>query len=687
MSTEEQNNENLQDSGNSMEVARKLIEAVKKQFEEENAKILEFKKEMYRENDFKLSRFAFYDGPNYYLDRKAMVFNIFIAPIGDTVEYYKQKIAESIPAIAESEAALMADLFAETLLHVMKMDIDLYINHYNILDDGDEYIIAMEYLDDKVAKEAAYLVSDWFYAISKDDEDFDFNKSWLAVQAMFDKSLFGGPTIYSLYEAGLKRDIPIIYLFEENQFQWGYGKKQLRGRSTTFHNDGIKDTEMTTFKDMCGDFLDMCGFPTPKGFTVYTEEEAVEAAAEIGFPCVVKPVNGHKGEGVSTRIMSDQEVRLAFRKIIQIGENNDVAFQGILVQTMVYGTDHRLLAVGGKFAAALQRVPAFIEGDGGHTIKELIQMENSKLIRLDNARSPLCKINIDDDLIEFLSQQKKSLTEIPAQGEVITLRKVANISAGGVSYNVTEKIHPENIKLVEDIASYLSVRNLGIDVLAADISKSWKEGNFGIIEINAGPGVFMHLAPAYGGSIDVPAMIIMSHFKDAQNARIPIIATNGLSKNVTDFLNAKIHEIDPHASFGYLTDEGVIFDGVPFHNNPDHIQNEKIILRKPQVSIALFTETSDSIFDYGLLFRGADLIILDEATAAEEYVLSDQLLPNSPMIEIKESHIELIVNNEVQESAQFANDEEKDQLIKQYCERHLADIMHRYGDVEKLHAY
>lgn len=687
MSAEEQNNENLQDPGNSMDVARKLIEAVKKQFEEENAKILEYKKEMYRENDFKLSRFAFYDGPNYYLDRKAMVFNIFIAPIGDTVEYYKSKIAEGIPAMAESEAEFMVDLFTETLLHVMKMDIDLYINHYKILDDGEEYIIAMEYLDDQVAKEAAYLVSDWFYAISKDDEEFDFKKEWIAVQNMFDKSLFGGPTIYSLYEAGLKRDIPIIYLYEENQFQWGYGKKQLRGRSTTFHNDGIKDTEMTTFKDMCGDFLDMCGFPTPKGFTVHTEEEAVEAAEEIGFPCVVKPVNGHKGEGVTTRIMSEQEVRLAFRKIIQIGENNDVPFQGTLVQTMVYGTDHRLLAVGGKFAAALQRVPAFIEGDGGHTIKELIQMENSKIIRLDNARSPLCKINIDDDLIEYLSQQKKSLTEIPSQGEVITLRKVANISAGGVSYNVTEKIHPDNIKLVEDIASYLAVRDLGIDALAEDISKSWREGNFGIIEINAGPGVFMHLAPAYGGSIDVPGMIIMSHFKDPNNARIPIIAINKTSKSLTDHINYRVHEIDPNASFGFQNEEGVFFDGVFFHNNPNHIQNQKMILRKPQVDIALFTETSDSIFDFGLLYYGTDLVILDNPTAAEEYVLTDQLLPNSALIEVKENHVELVMDGEVKESAQFANDEEKDNVIKRFIDMKLGEIMQRYGDVEKLHAY
>lgn len=687
MSTDENNKENFEYSDTSMEAARKLIEAVKKQFEEENAKILEYKKEMYRQNDFKLSRFAFYDGPNYYLDRKAMVFNIFIAPIGDTVEYYKKKVAEVIPELANSNAEYMVDLFAETLLHVMKMDIDLYINHYNILDDKDEYIIAMEYLDAKVAKKAAYLVSDWFYAIGNDDDKFDFAKKWSELQEEFDKTLFGGPTLYSLYEAGLKRDIPIIYLYEENQFQWGYGKKQLRGRSTTFHNDGIKDTELTTYKDMCGEFLEMCGFPTPKGYTVYTEEDAVTAAEKIGFPCVVKPVNGHKGEGVFTRIMSEQEVRFAFRKIVEIGENHDVPFMGVLVQTMIYGTDHRLLAVNGKFAAALQRVPAFVEGDGDHTIKELIDIENSKTIRLDNARSPLCKIKIDDDLIQYLGQQKKSLTTVPEQGEIVTLRKVANISAGGVSYNVSEKIHPDNIKLVEDIASYFHVRNLGIDVLAEDISKSWKDGNFGIIEINAGPGVFMHLAPAYGGSIDVPGMIIMSHFGEAKNARIPIIATNGVSKEITNHINFKIHEIDPDAEFGCLTEEGVFFNGVYFHNNPDHIQNQKIILRKPQVSVAMFTETTDSIFDFGLLYRGADMVILDNPTSAEEYVLTDQLMEGSILIEVKENHIELIIDNEVKESEQFASDEEKDNVIKKFIDMHINEIMHKYGDIVKLHAY
>jgi cyanophycin synthetase len=164
----------------------------------------------------------------------------------------------------------------------------------------------------------------------------------------------------------------------------------------------------------------------------------------------------------------------------------------------------------------------------------LIEKENAKEIRLDNARSPLCKIKIDDNLKDFLALQNKDLTYIPDAGEKITLRRVANISAGGVSINVTSKIHPDNVKLVENIARYFKVKCLGIDVLAQDISKSWREGNFGIIEINAGPGVFMHLAPAYGGSIDVPKHIMLSHFDTQTKGRIPIIAGNFIPQQMME---------------------------------------------------------------------------------------------------------------------------------------------------------
>lgn len=665
------------DKDRSIDAAKQLIEAVRKQFEIENEKIYKYRTEIFKEKDFKPRKFYTYNGPSFYLDRQALVFNIFIAPEGDTVEFYKEKIVKHFPQLEAVDTPFVIYLFAETLMQVLKMEIDLFIGKYSISSDGDEYVVAVEYLDKDIAEEAVYLVSDWFRAMNNDIV-FDFGKEFAKLQAQFDKTLFGGPTLYSLIEAGVKLDIPVVYLFEENQFMWGYGKKQLRGRSTTFHTDGIKDTEFTMYKDMVGDFLEMCGFPTPQGKNCFEEEEVVAEALKLGFPVVVKPVAGHKGQGVTTNIESESEVRVAFNKIVKAAKEEGVNFDGALVQKQIYGTDHRLVSVAGKFVAALERVAAYVDGDGTSTIEKLINVENAKIIRLDNARSPLCKIKIDENLIDFLKLQQLTLNSVPAEGQRITLRRVANISAGGVSINVTDNIHPLNIKMVEDIASYFNVKALGIDVLAEDISKPWTEGNFGIIEINAGPGVFMHLAPAYGGSIDVPRHMIVSHFKNGDNGRIPIIAANTVRLGLAESINNKLHDINNDIFFGCLTEEGVFFNGAYFHNNPEHDQNVKMILRHPKVDFAMFKHNKHDIYDFGLLHQGADIVILDNADYAEEVTLKEQLMPAGIVVEIIENEIKLYRNNEELQTLYADNEDDCDSKVLELIAPFLPEIIAKY---------
>lgn len=671
---EENNNVNNDES---LEAAKQLISAVKQQFEEENEKLRKYRDEFFRKNDFSVTKFYAYTGPNYYLDRKGLVFNIFIAPEGETVDFFKTEIIKQILSIEHAETPFVIDLFAKVLIHTLKMDIDLFINHYSIGHDGDEYVVAVEYLDKYIAEDAVCLVSDWFRAI-QGGKKFNFAAEFIKLQANFDKTIFGGPTIYSLVEAGLKAEIPVFYLFEENEFQWGYGKKQLRGRSTTFSTDGIKDTEFTMFKDLVGDFLMMCGFPTPTGTNCFTEEDALKEALKLGFPVVVKPVAGHKGQGVTTGIESEEEVRKAFNKIVESAKAEGVIFEGALVQQQVYGTDHRLLSIDGKFVAALERVPAYVDGDGENTIEKLIAIENNLEIRLDNARSPLCKIKTDDNLIDFLKLQNISLDYIPKQDEKIVLRRVANISAGGVSINVTANLHPDNVQLVEDIASYFNVKCLGIDVLAADISKSWRDGNFGIIEINAGPGVFMHLAPAYGGSINVPEKIMNSHFIKPNYGRIPIIATNKISETLISRINDKLHEIKKDLFFGYLNEKGVHFNGRYFYNNDEHDQNVKIILRNPKVEFALFTHTKDDIYDFGILHKGADISIADDAEFAEAKVLKEQVLPDGLFIDVINNEINIWENNQILLTEIFETPENKDDIIMRFLEDRLSSLVYKY---------
>lgn len=615
--------------------------------------------------DFKVSKFKYYTGPNYYLNNAGMVFNLYVDPEGNKVDFYEERVLEKLPQLAEVYPNSVVDLFAKVCIQILKMDINLYINNYSVMEDNEEFAIAVECLvaeeaDKYVVEDSVYFVSEWFNAINE-DKYFNFEERFLQLQDDFDRTLFGGPTLYSLIEGGLKRGIPVNYLYEENEFQWGYGKKQIRGRSTTFHVDGIKDTEFTMFKDMCSNFLEMCGFPVPTGKNCFTEDEVVEEAERLEYPVVVKPVAGHKGQGVTTGIETATAAKVAFQNILKYSKEHGVNFDGAIVQKQIYGTDHRLLAVGGKFAAALQRVPAYVVGDGKHTIEELIEIENDKEVRLDNARSPLCKINIDEDLMEFLKLQSRSLNDVPKEGERIELRRVANISAGGVSINVTDKIHPDNKKLVEDIAKYFTVTCLGIDVLAKDISQSWREGSFGIIEINAGPGVFMHLAPAIGGSVDVPGMIMRSHFPQKRSERIPIITGNKVSLEFCQSVYEKLKEIKEDIQFGSLTDEGIYFNGEYFYKNPEHDANVKIILRDPTLEFAMFNHTKDQIFDYGIWHEGADIVILEEPHYAEESLLEKQLLADAYLIFVTKNKIKVYQGNELTETYPLVETEATDE--------------------------
>ncbi|MCX7970668.1 MAG: cyanophycin synthetase [Negativicutes bacterium] len=627
--------------------------------------------------DFSVSKFCVYSGPNYYLGCRAVVFNLYVDPDGPGVDFYEPEVLKHFPQLGEDLPSRVSSLFVDVLIQVLKMDLDLYLSRYAVSRDGDELVVAVEYLDDKIAEEAIYLVSDWFKAMNASDSSFDFAGQYARLQADFDKTMFGGPTLYSLIEGGLKRGIPVNYLYEENQFQWGYGCRQVRGRSTTFHVDSIKDTEFTMYKDIVKDFLLMCGFPTPVGKNCYSEDDVVAEAEKLGFPVVCKPLAGHKGQGVTTGIESVEELKRAFHNILKGHEESGTPFEGAIVEQQIYGTDHRLLAVGGKFVAALERVPAYVDGDGVSTIAELIARDNEREVRADTPRSPLCKIKIDDNMIDFLRLQNLTIDSVPAVGQRVELRRVANISAGGVSINVTDRIHPLNVKLVEDIAKYFKVTCLGIDVLAKDISQPWTAGNFGIIEINAGPGVFMHLAPAIGQPIDVPGRIMAHHFPSPHLSRIPIIAGNCLSDQFCGKLYELVAGLDDKMEFAALTDSGLYFNNQFFCKNKAHDQNVKIALRNPELKFAAFNHDKDSIFDYGIYHEGADIVILDHPHYAEE-IMARQVLPGGYVVEINDNEIILYRDDEELKVVAYDLPGEKVDLVLSVIGPLLPEIYARY---------
>jgi len=594
--------------------------------------------------DFILSRFKTYSGPSYYLDEQAIVFDLELTDSVPEVKFFLDEIGSKFPKILEKEITSVPVMFAELVIQIQQLDMNLFSRKYGIFEREDYTTIAIQYLDDVITEEAIWFAVDWCHDIM-DGAEFPFDERFAKLSKRFDRTLYGGPTLYHILEAAYLNNIPTFYIYNENVFQMGYGKYQRRGRSTTVHTDSIKDTEFTMNKDMVKEFLLDFNFPTPKGKLCYKVEEAIAQAEELGYPVVVKPLAGHKGQGVHTNLMNSDGVVNAFTLLeSQIEEGKD--WDGALVEKQVIGTDHRLLTVGGKFAAALERVPAYAEGDGEHTIKELIEIDNATEVRLDNARSPLCKIKIDKDLIDFISAQDLTLESIPKKGERITLRRVANISAGGVSINVTDKIHPKNIELAEDIAKYLCVTCLGIDLLAEDISKPWTESPTAIIEINAGPGVFMHLAPAIGGSINVPDKIMKYWFDGTPSGRIPILATNRLSDKLASVLvdNALAKGNKEVAS--YTNHTGLSFNNRFIAKKDEYSVNIKNALRNPWLDCAIFECTEDNILDYGMFFKGADIVVLDDPSGTEE-VLIDGVIEGGILIETGPRRKEIIVSKRV----------------------------------------
>lgn len=626
--------------------------------------------------DFTVHKFAFFSGPNYYLDRKAMVFNLFLDPDAPHLEYYLEQVHQKFPQLTPEPGDKVVDLFTRTLLLVLKMDIDLYLNAYDISRDGEEYVIAIEYHTEQVAEDAAHMVSEWFQALN-DQKPFNFQDAFAQLQEDYDRTVYGGPTIYALVEKALLTGIPVNYLYEENQFQWGYGKNQVRGRSTTLHTDSIKDTEFTTYKDMVKDFLLMCGLPTPAGSSFYTVDGAVEEAQRLGFPVVVKPVSGHKGEGVSTGLKSDGAVARAFKQLQGAAVEEGVHFEGALVEKEIMGTDHRLLVVGGDFAAAVQRVAAYVVGDGQRSIKALINIENATKARRDNARSPLSKIYMDDDLVDFISNQGLSLGSVPGEGETITLKRVANLSAGGVSIDVTQKVHPDNVRMAENIARFFDLCCLGIDVISADIGESWQKGRLGIIEINAGPGIFMHVRPARGESIDVPGKILQTSFPRPEAARIPIIAGNCLTTGLCHRIYESCFELSPQLEIGALTPEGIFFNGGFMVHNQAHDLNVKILLRNQKLDLAIIHHSQDDILDYGTYHQGADLVILKAPRFAEK-ILARDLLPGGYLIQITAQEIGLWQDGQVLDTQPLAESATMEGTLAAMVKPLLPELLDRY---------
>ena len=576
-----------------------------------------------RQNDaFDIFNLKHYIGPNPYLETAAIVFDFALTghlqPL--PLAQYVSQIGQYYPHIGDEAYDSIVYLLARTIVEVGKLDMDLYLEQWNLTPDQDFVRVSVQTIHGRSQRAVIYTVWDWFEAITQ-GEEFNLAARVEEIQEIFRRSVYGGPTVYTLLRTAHEKNIPTFYLWNEGLMQYGYGKNQVRGIATTFDGDSHLDSDFTTQKDDCKAFLETLGFPVPKGEIVVSEAEALAVAEQIGYPVAVKPVVGHKGIGVTADVQNPEELAFAFGKALAaIAPDQAIA---IIVEKSIRGVDFRILCVNGRFVAATERRPASVVGNGQSTVAELIERENRTTARLDTPTSPLGKIQTDEPMLVYLRDQGLSLESVIESDQRVYLRKVANLSSGGLSIDATRTVHPDNVVLAQDIAQYFRLTCLGIDVISPNLATSWKAGNFGIIEINAAPGISMHLRPAVGQSVDVSSRILETFLKFSFDARIPIITFNRISVGELQQTIDHILLQRPDWTIGAVCREAILINRAVKILNPKYNSNVKNLLRNPKLDLLIAEYESDILETEGMFYFGSNMVVLDNPSEIERMLLRD----------------------------------------------------------------
>lgn len=441
-------------------------------------------------------------------------------------------------------------------------------------------------------------------------EPFDIHAELERLLALADSYRLG-PSTAAIVAAARARDIPVMRLTPADSLvQLGYGIYQKRIRASETSNTSSIAVELCQEKSLTNRMLRAVGVPVPDGAVATNADAAWAIAQQIGLPVVVKPADSNQGKGVSTNVTNEDAVRTAFAIAHAHSPN-------VLVERHINGDDYRLLVVNGEMVvAAARRDPARVVGDGQHTIAELVEVVNQDPRRRPGHCSTLTRIRLDAAAALVLAQQGLSQQDIPEPDQVVKLRMNSNLSTGGTATDVTDLVHPANARIARLAAQILALDVAGIDMLCADIGRSLAEQGGAIVEVNAAPGLRMHLAPASGTPRDVATPVVEMLYPKGAPARIPIIAVTGTNgKTTVTRLIAHMHATGRKV-VGMTCTEGVYIDGERIMSGDcSGPQSAQTVLLHPRVEVAVLETARGGILREGLAFDACSVGVVTNISA------------------------------------------------------------------------
>ena len=440
-----------------------------------------------------------------------------------------------------------------------------------------------------------------------EDKPFDVAAAVSHLRELVDDYCLG-PSTGCIVEAAESRHLPFIRLSTGNLVQLGYGSRQRRIWTAETDRTSAIAESISRDKDLTKSLLASCGVPVPEGVTVKSPEDAWEAAEDIGLPVVVKPSDGNHGRGVFTNLTTREEIETAFSVAQDEGSE-------VIVERFIPGNEHRLLVVGGRMVAASRGETAQVVGDGKSTVLELIELQlNSDPRRGNSEDHPLNRVRLDSAARLEVRRQGFEPDGVPPEGKVVVIQR-----NGNVSIDCTAEVHPDTAEIVALAARIVGLDIAGVDLVVEDVSKPLADQSGAIVEVNAGPGLLMHIKPAAGEPQPVGKAIVEHLFPNGDSGRIPVVGISGgkgkttVARVVTRLLELSGHYTGLACSTGLYLDRRLVEAG-------DRAQwdTARRVLMNRSVQAAVIENSATSIVTEGLAYDRCQVGVLTNFEPIED---------------------------------------------------------------------
>jgi cyanophycin synthetase len=475
------------------------------------------------------------------------------------------------------------------------------------------YNVIIEFREEQVGLEAGKMAVRLVnHLVAPDDPEhaFDYGAELEHLIRLAERQAFG-PSTQAILDEAASRDIPFIRLDRHSLVQLGQGVYQQRIRATmTSRTSGIA-IDIASDKNLTNRLLDAAGLPVPKSEVVTTEDGAVDATRVVGFPCVLKPLDGNHGRGVQLDLRSEADVRAAFGRALAESRSRDV-----VVESYITGNDYRCLVIGGRVAAIAERVPASVVGDGKATVAQLVDQTNLDPRRGIGHEKVLTRIAVNEAAVALVRAQGLEMDAVPEAGRRVKLALTGNMSTGGTSIDRTMDAHPDNAEVAEMAARVVGLDVAGIDFICPDISVPVRETGGAIVEVNAAPGFRMHTHPTEGEPQYVAKPVIDLLFPAGVSARIPILGVTGTNgKTTTVRMIGHVLKLMGRR-VGMTSTDGIVVDGRTIRRGDmSGPRSARMILQNPTVDTAVFEVARGGILREGLGFDRCDVAVVTNVTA------------------------------------------------------------------------